>query len=285
MTSGLSYPPSYPKGQVRKLHPFKGARALYLYLPPQFSYHQAYPVIYMHDGQNCFEAFVQDSFSGSWRADEVADRLIHEKLMQPAIIVAISNGQQERLAEYLPPYVNFRLPAPRDGIDMPAIQGKADELFEFYLKVEAFLQTYYPVLKGREHRATCGSSMGGLFSTYLAWEQPDFAKHHAALSPSYWVTNDGTGHLLTLERIKNLPKRDIRLWLDSGEGTSNIPGKDDDNKFVTMEAREALLAAGYVEGVDFYYHLEKGARHSEAAWAKRLDRVFNFLLFSNSHKS
>ena len=119
--------------------------------------------------------------------------------------------------------------------------------------------------------------MGGVFSTYIAWEYPDFAKHHAVLSPSFWVTNDGRGYLKTIERIKQLPKHDLRLWLDSGEGSSNIPGQDDDNKYVTLEAREALLSAGYIEGLDFEYSLAKGAQHHESAWAARLDKVFSFL--------
>jgi predicted alpha/beta superfamily hydrolase len=273
---------SVTQSQVLKV-PFEGTlskRALYVYLPPGYDEStQHYPVLYMHDGQNCFEAYVQDSFAGSWHADTVADYLITQKILRPFIIVGVSNGREERLAEYMPPYASFRLPKPK-GVrkKMPAIVGRADKTFKFYLEVASFIKKHFRILEGRDNTATCGSSMGGLFSTYLAWEHPDFAKHHAVLSPAYWVTNDGQGNLLTIERIKTLPKRDIRLWLDSGEGTSSIPGKDDDNKFVTMEAREALQGAGYEEGKDFAYHLAKGGLHDEASWAARLDRVFMFLM-------
>jgi predicted alpha/beta superfamily hydrolase len=119
--------------------------------------------------------------------------------------------------------------------------------------------------------------MGGLFSTYIAWEYPEFAKHHAAMSPSYWTTKRNDGKLNILERTKSYPKRDIRLWLDSGEGTSSLEGADDDNKFCTLKAKNVLLECGYQEGQDFVYYLAKNGRHSESDWAGRLDKVFSFL--------
>jgi predicted alpha/beta superfamily hydrolase len=276
---------SVVQSQVLKI-PFEGVlskRYIYVYLPPGYDdSSEHYPVLYMHDGQNCFETYVQDSFAGSWQADLIADKLILEHTLKPFIIVGVSHGSEERLAEYLPPYVAFRLPKPK-GVrkKMPAIVGRADKTFAFYQEVHEFIKKHFRILGERENTATCGSSMGGLFTTYIAWEHPEFAKHHAALSSAYWATNDGQGHLKTINRIKTLPKRDIRLWLDSGEGTLHIPGQDDDNKFVTMEAREALLESGYLEGVDFVYHLAEGGLHTESAWAARLDKIFTFLFSSD----
>jgi predicted alpha/beta superfamily hydrolase len=269
--------------RVVKVPGFTGSlstRDIYVYLPPGYDDgHAFYPVIYMHDGQNVFEQYATDSFAGSWHGEVVADKLIRQKKMQPCIIIGISNGKEKRLAEYLPPYASFRFSPPgQQGSAYPIIiKGEADKTFDYYQKeVVPFIKSHYRVREGRNDTATCGSSMGGLFSTYLAWEHPDFARHHAALSPAYWATNDGQGKLETIERIKRLPKRDIRLWLDSGEGR-NIPGRDDDNKFVTLEAREALLEADYIPKQDFRYHLARGAKHHESYWHARLDKVFRFL--------
>ena len=192
--------------RVEKIFSFEGslsARALYLYLPAGYDEQPDthYPVLYMHDGQNLFEAFVEDSYLGSWRADETADRLIREGRMQPCIIVGVSNGGEARLAEYLPPYASYTLPAPkikRKGkgrkIPLKPLQGRADETFVYYQnEVAPFVAANYRVLTGREHTATGGSSLGGLFSTYIAWEHPEFARSHAILSPSYWITRDGGG--------------------------------------------------------------------------------------------
>jgi predicted alpha/beta superfamily hydrolase len=273
--------------QVLKIPKFKGSlpsRPLYIYTPPGYaeSLNIAYPVIYMHDGQNVFESFVKDSFAGSWRADEVADSLITEGKMRPCIIVGISNGQENRLKEYQPPYNKMRY-APLTKRGKPrkhpfVIEGQADKTLSYYREVANYVKKHYRVLDGREHTATCGSSMGGLFSTYIAWEYPDFAQHHAALSPSYWTTQREDGKLTILEHMRQYPKRNIRLWLDSGEGTSTVEGSDDDNKFCTLKARAVLLEAGYSEGKDFVYYLAKNALHNEHAWANRLDKVFQFLM-------
>jgi hypothetical protein len=60
-------------------------------------------------------------------------------------------------------------------------------------------------------------------------------------------------------------------------GTLSSPGRGEDGQQETAAARSALLAAGYVEGVDFQYYLAEGATHSEAAWAARLPMVLQFL--------
>ena len=281
---GYQPAPHVSPARVEKLEPFKGrlsARALYVYLPRGYDEHRqrCYPVIYLHDGQNAFETFVEDSFAGSWRADETASDLIAAGRMREAILVGVSNGGEARMAEYLPPYATYRLLRERrPRRKRPSVQGRADETAAYYQQdVAPFIAQRYRVLGGRDHTATLGSSMGGLFSTYLAFEQPEFARHHAAMSSTFWITADGEGAYEVLERLKTLPRRDIRLWLDSGEGKDQ-PGGNDDNKYATLEARAALLAAGYVEGEDFVYYLAKGARHQESDWAARLGRVLSFLM-------
>lgn len=284
---GYAPVPHLSPARVDKLEAFEGSlatRALYVYLPRGYDEQPSrrYPVIYLHDGQNVFEAFVADSFAGSWRADETASRLIAAGQMQEAIIVGVSNGGEARMAEYLPPYTHYHLhPKRRRGHARrraPTVIGRANKTASYYQhEVAAHITENYRVLAGREHTATVGSSMGGLFSWYLAFEHPEFARNHAVMSSTFWITSDGKGKLEALTRLQQLPKRDLRLWLDSGEGKDR-PGGDDDNKYCTLEAREALLAAGYEEGEDFVYYLDEGARHQESDWATRLDRVFRFLL-------
>jgi predicted alpha/beta superfamily hydrolase len=288
----FSYPPAprVSPAQVIKIPEFKGSmptRPLYVYLPRGYVEHQEryYPVLFMHDGQNCFEAFGQDSFAGSWQADQTADQLIGQGRMQECIIVGVGHGERRRNVEYLPPYVTHTPPAPRllarakkKGllIKSTPMVGKADQLAAYYrYEVAPYIQQHYRALSGREHTATCGSSMGGLFSTYLAWERTEFARHHAALSPSYWITKNRHGLLEMVERLRTGSPRDIRLWLDSG--TRDAPDYGDDGRFDTVAARDALLENGYQEGANFRYYLADGAIHSEAAWAARLPLIFQFL--------
>src|SRR5213592_5231796 len=78
-------------------------RDVLVYLPPgyrRFSWRR-YPVLYLHDGQNVFDAAT--SFAGvEWRVDETAQRLIRRKLIEPLIIVAVANIGDDRIHEYAP---------------------------------------------------------------------------------------------------------------------------------------------------------------------------------------
>ena len=78
-------------------------RDVLVYLPPgyrRFS-RKRYPVLYLHDGQNMFDAAT--SFAGvEWGVDETAQRLIRQKLIEPLIIVAIANTGEDRIHEYAP---------------------------------------------------------------------------------------------------------------------------------------------------------------------------------------
>ena len=72
-----------------------------MYLPPDYhtSRSARYPVLYMNDGQNLFDAVT--AFGGNeWGLDETAERLILAGEMQPIIIVGVYNAGMERIAEY-----------------------------------------------------------------------------------------------------------------------------------------------------------------------------------------
>lgn len=283
--------PAHSLSRVVKIPHFTGTlhrRALYVYLPRGYDQHtdRSYPVLYLHDGQNCFESFVHDSFSGSWRADHTADYLINQGRLRECIIVGVSNGGNHRIPEYLPPYANY--PAFLDQnhsqkssrSKIRSREGRADKTCDYYIhEVAPYIEKYYRALPGRENRAVCGSSMGGLFTMYMAWEYSDFARHYAALSTSFWITRHNIGDLKSplemVERLRTGRPRDMRLWLDSG--SQDAPGVGNDGKEDTLAAKNALLHNGYVEGPNFHYHLAEGAIHHESAWAGRLDRVLQFL--------
>ena len=287
--------PDISPSRVIKIDEFTGilpTRPLYIYLPRGFDEHadRHYPVIYMQDGQNCFEAFVADSYVGAWQADLAADFLISQGLMQECVVAGVSHGQEQRMLEYLPPYAAWVPPSRRPFVKgltgdpdgeplarpLQPQPGQADRTLRYYDKdVAPFLERNYRALPGREQRATCGSSMGGLFAIYAAFEHPEFARNHAALSSSFWITRDRNGKLDAIERIRKVPRRDIRLWLDSG--TRSAPDRGDDGMRDTLRARDVLLEAGYVPGVDFQYFLDEGGIHNEASWAARLPMIFQFL--------
>ena len=290
--------PEVSASRVIKVPYFQGSlptRPLYVYLPRGYAEHtdRDYPVIFMQDGQNVFETYVDDSYVGSWRAEEVADRQIQAGRMQECLIVGVSHGGEKRIEEYLPPYATIRLHPRRVAraaeksktkkgwrsfltIGKRKIYGRADRTFEYYRdQVVPFLTANYRLRPGRENTALCGSSMGGLFSMYVAWENPDFAYNFAALSPSFSVTAEKSGRIPILEHMQQAPLPDIRLWLDSG--AQNSPGVGDDDFKETLMARDLLLEQGMVEGDNFAYLLDRAGLHNEASWSARLPQVFEFL--------
>src|SRR5260370_42522524 len=74
------------------------SRDVLVYLPRgyrRFS-RRRYPVLYLQDGQNVFDAAT--SFSGvEWRVDATAERLIRRNLLEPPIIDAVANTGEERI--------------------------------------------------------------------------------------------------------------------------------------------------------------------------------------------
>src|SRR2546430_6672379 len=78
-------------------------RDILVYLPPGYRrfLRRRYPVLYLQDGQNLFDAAT--AFAGvEWGVDETAQRLIRRKLIEPTIIVAIANTGPDRIHEYAP---------------------------------------------------------------------------------------------------------------------------------------------------------------------------------------
>jgi predicted alpha/beta superfamily hydrolase len=214
-------------------------RDIWVYLPPGYEQQtdRRYPVLYLHDGQNVFDAAT--SFAGEWQADETAERLIAEKKVEPLIIVAIANNK-DRIAEY-------------GG-------GERSDRYARFIaeEVKLFIDSTYRTRTGRSDTGVGGSSLGGVISFQIAMKYPNFGKV-AAISPALWF-ND---RALLRDKLK-LPPR-TRIWLDIGSDES-ASGVEDVRAFERMLFDQ-----------DVKVTIVQGAKHNEAAWAKRFDQVLLFL--------
>ncbi len=75
-------------------------RRIWLYLPPDYDTSvKSYPVLYMHDGQNLFDAAT--SFAGEWEVDETLNGFFGQGYQVP-IVVGIDHGDEYRIPEYTP---------------------------------------------------------------------------------------------------------------------------------------------------------------------------------------
>src|SRR4029077_451416 len=77
-------------------------RTVVVYLPPAYDANapDRYPVLYLHDGQNVFDAAT--SFAGEWHVDETAQALITVGDIEPIIVVGVYNTGEHRINEYTP---------------------------------------------------------------------------------------------------------------------------------------------------------------------------------------
>jgi predicted alpha/beta superfamily hydrolase len=230
-----------------------GDRVITAYLPPSYKDRpQArYPVLYMQDGQNMFEA--ERAFGGNpWRIGEAADRVIADRKAQSMIIIGVDHAEVARIDEYTPTH-----DPERDA------GGGADKYGEFLVDVirPAIEQKY----RTNGTNVLGGSSLGGLISLYLAMRRPDIFSGAAVMSPSIWWHGRSV-----LESVKTFEGTRPRLWVDIGgrEGAEAVGG--------TRALRDALQAKGWTDA-DLHYEEDKRAEHTEKAWAKRVPRVLEFL--------
>ncbi len=155
---------NYPEGQSRAVRVFV----------PEHEDGETLPVIYMTDGQNLFDE--ESSSFGSWHTREAvaAERQISGKA---AIIVGIHNDGSpiQRTNELTPESIGrFEFPPdmPEEARAMIVPQGESFD--EFVVNtVMPEVEARFPVKKGRENTAFCGSSSGGLQCLFTALSHPD----------------------------------------------------------------------------------------------------------------
>lgn len=257
---------AFPSGHVQP-------RNVDVWLPPGYGDDETrrYPVLYMHDGQNLFDA--SGAYGGTtWGIGEAMARLIGSGEIRPAIVVAIWNTPA-RLAEYMPRKalgdapVEFLAGYPT----MPPAEIVSDDYLAFIVEeLKPFIDRSYPTLPGRDDTLIMGSSMGGLISLYAVSEYPQVFGGAGAVS-THWPAGDG----ITIDYFAaHLPAPDThRIYFDFGTETL-------DAAYAPFQARmdDAMRALGYREQQDWITLKFDGAEHSEKSWRQRVDRPLRFLL-------
>ena len=237
--------------------PFLGGRRIWVYLPPGYAATaHRYPVLYMHDGQNLFDA--STSFAGSeWRVDEACEDLIGSGQIAPLIVVGIDNGGSNRTSEYTPwpsaPYGggggDAYLTAIRDLL-IPEIHRR------------------YRTLVGSDFTYMAGSSLGELISAYAGYHYASTFRRVACVSPSLWWDNR---HMIQDAAASGRPE--LARWYQD-MGTAESSGSIDDLRAM----RDVLHSQGFVSGVDLMSLEAQGAGHNESAWAARVPGLLRFLV-------
>lgn len=250
-------------GNFRLHHDFRSAllqhkRDIIVFLPPGYDQNpdRHYPVLYLQDGQNIFDA--RTAFGGNeWHVDETASDMIAKGEVEPLIIVGIYNTGVHRIAEYTP------------SVDKKQKAGGSGRLYARFVveELKPFVDATYRTRADRDSTGVAGSSLGGLISLYLALHYPHVFGRVGVMSPSLWWDRR---MILRLVRALKQPTAQ-RIWLDSGtnEGRTTLNN--------CRDLRELLLQKGWREGHDLAYLEARDSGHDEGAWAARFGAVLGFL--------
>lgn len=238
-----------------------------------------YPVIYMHDGQNLFDATT--TWNGqSWEMDRAMCELINSGNSRPAIIVGIHSDPEKRVSQLMPQKAvcNAGLDELMAEVKLKGQPVMGDAYADFVVNtLKPVIDSSYPVLPGLEDTSVMGSSMGGLMSLYLICEYPEVFGAAGCLSTHWYGSleaGDAFGNALMNYMREKLPSSDnYKIYFD--HGTSTI-----DAYYGPWNTQALLIAQqkGYNYGVNLDSYVDSGAPHNEAAWAARVARPLTFLL-------
>ncbi|MBK8444334.1 MAG: T9SS type A sorting domain-containing protein [Sphingobacteriales bacterium] len=228
-------------------------RRIWIYLPADYTtdLNRHYPVLYMHDGQNVFDAAT--SFAGEWEVDETLTQM-EQNGEATAIVVAIDNGGTNRLAEYTPyPHSSYG-------------GGDGDKYIQFIVNtLKPYIDDHYRTLPQRENTALMGSSLGGLISFYAAIKYPEVFGKAGVFSPSFWFSDNIFQLADTAQH--NL---DTRIFMLCG-------GNEGDEDMVPdmQQMYQLLQSKGY--GNEAQSIVKADGQHSEWFWAREFEGAFKFL--------
>ena len=234
-------------------------RRVWLYLPPGYATStRRYPVLYMHDGQNVFNAAT--SFSEEWGVDETLDALASHG-DSGVIVVAVDNGGIHRLDEYNP----WRAANPRYG------GGEGDAYVDFLANtLKPYIDQHYRTRSDPASTGIMGSSMGGLISLYAALKRPDVFGRAGVFSCACWISR---GKVLEFARAMRPSAPLPRIYFVAGGMETNDGEQARDQRAVI----DSLAAAGFPVHTATRSFAPADGRHSEWFWRRAFPAAYQWM--------
>lgn len=262
-------------GQIRRTEVDAGRwgkSVVRIYLPKGYSATSSsrFPVLYACDGNNCFQPgpFGPDQ---DWHLDEVVDALIDSGQLRPMIVVSIDHPK-DRIGAYTSRRI-WRTDH-EDG-------GGAQDYADFVLRIKQTIDSQFPTVP--QDAGLLGSSLGGLFSLYAAYQHGDQFTRAAVLSPSFWwMGRPGMGELVPAEKLATGPKR---LWIDMGTDEEHDDPDEDEATKRVVNVQYVELASSMTSWLQkrqgperrIQFSAIQGGMHRETAWHARLPDVLRWL--------
>jgi predicted alpha/beta superfamily hydrolase len=260
--------PAARTGRIERLGVVASAhvqpRDVQVWLPPGYEQQPEarYPVLYLHDGQNVFDA---RAAGAEWQVDEAAHRGISSGRLRPFIVVAVASTDSRTL-DYTP--TPMLIPAERLGRPVAERQGGGVAAYARFLveELKPLIDGRFRTRPGVADTAVGGSSFGGLASLWLALHRPQTFGAALVVSPSVWWDD----RFALRDAADADPQPRPRLWVDMGtlEGEQAV--------VLARELVQTLGRRGWSgDGLRFVED-ERGS-HDEASWARRVPTMLDFL--------
>lgn len=250
-------------------------RTVRVWTPADYDPEQKYGVIYMHDGQNLFDASITWN-QQEWGVDECITTLLAAGGIRPCIVVGVDNISEIRYEEYYPSAICSEI-APE--VLPEGFKPLGDEYLRFLVEeVKPFIDSNYSTLTDASHTFVAGSSCGGLISSYALCEYPEvfggaacLSTHCSLMNPHTTVDQKPAAEAYLNYLQAKLPA-DHLLYMDRGDCTL------DSSYAEPQEAINQMIGSLGWDESDYMYRFFPGHSHSENDWKSRLDIPIRFLL-------
>lgn len=224
-------------------------KKIWMYLPKDYATStKKYPVVYMHDAQNLFDA--RTSFVGEWNVDETLDSLNAQ-----IIVVGIEHGNDKRIDE-LTPYRNEKYGG-----------GKADAYLDFIVNtLKPEIDKKYRTKASGKNTTIMGSSLGGLVSFYAVLKYPEVFGKAGIFSPSFWYT------AAIYDVAQQSGKIKAKLYFLCGDD-------EDENMVPDMKRMETIVLQKNGNCKKRLTEtIVKGGKHNEKLWRENFAKAYLWLV-------
>lgn len=228
----------------------KTSKKIWVYLPKNYSSSdKKFPVIYMHDAQNLFDA--KTSYVGEWNIDETLDSISAQ-----VIVIGIEHGGEKRMEE-LTPFKHEKYGG-----------GNADNYLDFIVStLKPYVDKNYRTKTNANNTALFGSSLGGLVSFYGVLKFPKVFGKVGCFSPSFWFNRKEIFELM--EKTETF-KTKVYFLCGDKEG--------DDDMVRDLNAMESQVNSKrcYCKNLNKKIIVE-GGQHNEKLWREGFKKAYLWL--------
>ncbi|MEY8848520.1 alpha/beta hydrolase [Psychroserpens sp. XS_ASV72] len=231
-------------------------KTIWVYLPKSYeTSKETYPVIYMFDAQNLFDA--KASYVGEWEIDEYLD-----KANQDVIVIGIEHGNEKRIEE-LTPYQNEKYGG-----------GKGDLFIDFIRHtVKPHIDITFRTKSEAQHTTIFGSSLGGLMAFYAAIKYPETFGKAGIFSPAFWINPE----IFNLASESQLNSRSEFYFMAGTEESETMVSN--------LEQMISIIKAQGIPSDHIQKKIVEGGKHNETLWKNNFPEACQWLLLQKSIKN